>query len=103
MLEQLEGLADRFDELESLLASPELYSDPARAAALLREQKELAPIIEAYRTYADAVQTQSDALELSEDSDPEVRAMAQEELAAARADIERLEGELRILLLPKDE
>ena len=103
MLEQLEALADRFDELESLLASPELYSDPARAAALLREQKELAPIIEAYRAYAEAVRTQADAIELAEDSDPEVRAMAQEELTAARADMERLEGELRILLLPKDE
>ena len=56
MLEKLEGLADRYDELESLLASPELYEDPSRAAALAKEQSNLQPIITAYRAYCDACQ-----------------------------------------------
>ena len=104
MLEKLEGLADRFDELQALLASPDLYSDPARAAQLLREQKELTPIITAYRRYAAAVQEQNDALELLDEAggDAELRAMAQESLNTSRSEIDRLEQELKILLLPHD-
>ena len=104
MLEKLEGLADRFDELEGLLATPDLYNDPARAAQLLKEQKELTPIITAYRTYAAATQEERDALELLDEagSDAELRAMAQEALASSRASMEQLEQELKLLLLPHD-
>ena len=104
MLEKLEGLADRFDELQELLASPDLYNDPSRAAQLLREQKELTPIITAYRQYAAAVQEQKDALELLDEAggDAELRAMAQESLNTSRSEIDRLEQELKILLLPHD-
>ncbi len=104
MLEKLEGLADRFDELESLLAAPDLYQDPARAAQLLREQKELTPIIQTYRRYADAVQEQRDAREMLDDAeaDAELRAMAQEALLASRDVMEQLEEELTLLLLPHD-
>ncbi|MDD6610868.1 MAG: peptide chain release factor 1 [Clostridiales bacterium] len=104
MLEKLEGLADRYDELESLLASPELYEDPSRAAALAKEQSNLQPIITAYRAYCDACQEETDARELLEEagSDPELRALAQETLSASREAMEQLEQELKILLLPKD-
>ena len=104
MLNKLEGLADRFDELESLLASPSLYDDPARAAALAKEQSELQPIITAYRQYAAAKQETQDALELLNDSDTDadMRALAQESLQTSREESERLEQELKLLLLPKD-
>ena len=104
MLNKLEGLADRFDELESLLASPSLYDDPARAAALAKEQSELQPIITAYRQYSAAKQETEEALELLNDSDTDadMRALAQESLQTSRAQSERLEQELKLLLLPKD-
>lgn len=104
MLEKLEGLSDRYDELEGLLSSPDLYSDPSRAAQLLREQKELTPIVRAYRQYAAAVQEQNDALELLDEAegDAELRAMAQESLSSSREEIERLTQELKVLLLPHD-
>lgn len=105
MLDKLEGLADRYDELDSLLASPTLYDDPARAAALAKEQSDLQPIIEAYRAYAAAQRDAADAQELLDEAgaDAEMRALAQETLQASRADIEQLEEQLKILLLPKDE
>ncbi|MGM9617183.1 peptide chain release factor 1 [Butyricicoccus sp.] len=104
MLEKLEGLADRYDELESLLASPELYEDPSRAAALAKEQSNLEPIITAYRRYRSACQEEADARELLEEAggDPELRALAQETLSASRETMEQLEQELKLLLLPKD-
>ena len=104
MLEKLEGLADRYDELESLLASPELYEDPSRAAALAKEQSNLEPIITAYRRYRSACQEEADARELLEEAggDPELRAWAQETLSVSRETMEQLEQELKLLLLPKD-
>lgn len=104
MLEKLEGLADRYDELESLLASPELYEDPSRAAALAKEQSNLQPIIAAYRKYCSACREEMDAKELLEEAgnDPELKALAQETLSVSRESIEQLEQELKILLLPKD-
>lgn len=105
MLEKLEGLADRYDELESLLASPELYDDPQRAAALAKEQSDLQPIMTAYRQYRAACADERDAQELLAEAggDAELRALAQETLSSSRAQMEQLEGELKILLLPKDE
>lgn len=105
MLEKLERLADRYDELGELLSSPTLYDDPPRAAALAKEQSELQPIIAAYRRYSAAQQAAADARDLLGDAggDAELRALAQEELASSRAESERLEEELRLLLLPKDE
>lgn len=104
MLEKLEELADRYDELESLLASPELYEDPSRAAALAKEQSNLEPIITAYRRYRSACQEEADARELLEEAggDPELRALAQETLSVSRETMEQLEQELKLLLLPKD-
>ena len=88
------------DELEARLSEPGLYDDPDRAAKLLRERNELAPIVEAFRAYERAKQAQMDALDML--SDPDMKELAQEELQQAKADMARLEDELKILLLPKD-
>lgn len=61
MLEKLEGLADRYDELENQLASPNLYDDPERAAALTKEHRNLQPILKTYRAYQTACQDEQDA------------------------------------------
>ncbi len=100
MFEKLNALAQRMDELEARLSEPGLYDDPDRAAKLLRERNELEPIVAAFRAYERAKQAQADALEML--SDPDMKELAQEELQQAKADMARLEEELKILLLPKD-
>ncbi len=100
MFDKLDALEVRLSELESRISAPDLYDDPENAAKLLREQGELAPIVEAYRAYKRAQRTIADATEMLSDS--ELREMAQDELAAAKADEARLEAELKLLLLPRD-
>ena len=100
MFDKLEALETRLEELESRLAAPDLYDDPANAAKLLRERNNLEPIVAAFREYKAAQRTLADAEEML--SDPELREMAQEELAAAKGDIERLSAQLKVLLLPRD-
>ena len=100
MFEKLKALSQRMDELEVRLSEPGLYDDPDNAAKLLRERNELEPIVTAYRAYCAAQQQQADALEML--SDPDMKELAQEELQQAKADLARLEDELKILLLPRD-
>ncbi len=85
----------RYQELEARLAANETYSDPELVSRLNREQRELEPLVTAYRGLCRAQSDLAEAEELL--SDPEMR-----ELAQAREDIERLEREIKILLLPKD-
>ena len=100
MFEKLNALSQRMDELEARLAEPGLYDDPGRAAKILKERNELEPIVQAFRAYRDAQRAQDEALEML--SDPEMKELAQEELQQAKADLARLEEELKVLLLPKD-
>ena len=100
MLDKLQALALRREDLEAQLADPAVYGDGAKLQAINRELKELGPVVEAYQAYRQAADRRAEAESLLHD--PELREMAQEELAEARADLERLEEELKILLLPKD-
>ena len=61
MLEKLAGIEERFCAIEARLSSPDLYHDPAEAAKLLKEQKELTPVVDAYRAYRRAEQTERNA------------------------------------------
>lgn len=100
MFDKLDAMINRFEELEARLSAPDLYDDPALAAKLLQERGDLEPIVTAYQAYRHAVDQRREAEEML--ADPELRELAQEELAAAKQDIPRLEEELKILLLPKD-
>ena len=100
MLEKLKAIEERLAEVERLLFDPAVYGDRDRLTALSREQKELTPVVACYRAYLRAQDTAREAEEML--SDPELRALAQEELAGARADMERLQEELKRLLLPRD-
>lgn len=100
MLEKLKAIEQRLTEVEQQLSDPAVYGDRERLTALSREQKELTPVVECYRAYLRAQDTAREAEEML--SDPELRALAQEELAGARADMERLQEELKRLLLPRD-
>lgn len=100
MLDKLAAIEAKYSQIEARLAAPETYGDPAQVAKLNKEQNELAPVVETYRQYlrAQAQKEESEALL----SDPEMKELAQEEFHQAKADLERLEQELQILLLPKD-
>jgi len=100
MLDKLQAVANRFEELCARSEQPDFYNDPKKAAAILRERNDLEPIIEAYHAYNQAVRDMEDAQELM--SDPEMKELCQETFQIAKEEKERLFKELQILLLPKD-
>lgn len=100
MLEKLAAIEAKYSQIEARLAAPETYDDPAAVARLNKEQNELSPVVETYRSYLAARERLAQAEELL--SDPEMRELAQEELLQTNAELERLEGQLQLLLLPKD-
>ena len=100
MLNKLQAVANRFEELCAKSEQPDFYNDPKKAAKLLREKNDLEPIVEAFKAYRKAESDMADALELM--SDPEMKDLAQEEFNEAKAAKEELFEKLQILLLPKD-
>ena len=100
MQDNLKSIELRYQELEARLAANETYSDPELVSRLNREQKELEPLVTAYRALCKAQSALADGSELL--SDPEMKELAQQEVAQAKEDIARLEREIKILLLPKD-
>ena len=100
MLNKLQAVSNRFEELCAKSEQPDFYADPKQAAKLLREKNDLEPIVEAFHAYQQADTAMSDALDLM--SDPEMKEMAQEEYSAAKTAKEALFDKLQILLLPKD-
>ena len=102
MLHKLEQIKDKYLAMEARMADPSVLSDPAAYSALMREYKKLTPIMEAYEAYMRAEQNVQDALELLESGDPELKEMAQEELAAAKQTKAALEQQLKLLLRPRN-
>ena len=100
MFEKLKGIRNQYEELQRRMEEPETYADPSVYARCDREARELAPLAEAYTAYEKACADMDSALELMNDA--EMRELAQEEFQQAKADKERLEKEIRILLLPRD-
>ncbi len=100
MLDKLRAIANRLEAIITQMEDPATYADPDLLRRLTREQKELEPVAEAYRAFEQAEADLASAQELL--SDPEMKEMAQEEMQAAKAEMERLREELKILLLPRD-
>lgn len=100
MLEKLEAVSSRYEELCAKSEQPDFYADPQKAAKLLREKNDLEPIVADYTAYNRAQQEMDDAEELM--SDPEMKELCQQTYSDAKAEKERLYRELQILLLPKD-
>ena len=100
MLEKLIAIEEKYSSLEARMQEPEVYSDPALYARLAREQKEIQPVVEAYRKYVKAQHDMEGARELM--SDPDFKDMAQEEYDSAQEQMRQLEDDIRILLLPRD-
>jgi len=100
MLEKLKLIEEKYVDLETRMQQPEVYSDSTAYTKLAKEQKEIAPVVEAYRRYIKCEQDAKDALELM--SDPDFKDFAQDEYQEAKAEMEKIEEEIKLLLLPKD-
>ncbi|MEF9916434.1 MAG: peptide chain release factor 1 [Lachnospiraceae bacterium] len=103
MFDKLEDLLIRFEEIMGELNEPDVVNNQDRFRKLMKEQNDLTPIVEAYREYKESKQTIEESLQmLDEESDAEMRELLKEELNGAKARVEELEIEMKILLLPKD-
>ncbi len=103
MFDRLEDLVRRYEELMLELNDPSIANDQDRFRRLMKEQSDLAPIVETFQEYKKSKETVEDSLMiLEEENDEEMRELAKEELNDAKARIEELEKQLKILLLPKD-
>ena len=103
MLEKLKQLENKYLELSARAEQPDFYADPARAAKFLKEQRELEPIVTAYRAWRTCAQNMDDALAMmAGEQDEALKALCQEEYQENKARREELEQQLKLLLLPRD-
>ena len=103
MFDRLDDILIHYEEVMQELNEPNVTENQTRFRKLMKEQADLAPIVEAYKAYKQAKQDIEDSLALlEEESDEEMRELAKEELSDAKKRVEELEQELKILLLPKD-
>lgn len=103
LLERLESLERRYEELNQLLGDPEVISDPARLEPLAKEHAELAEIVSKYRELKNCTKELEETIKLLEDSpDPELEVLAREEKEGLERRREQLFKELKLILMPKD-
>ena len=102
ILEKLDNLQDRYDEVGALLSDAEIISDQNRFRELSKEYAELEPVVKCFSDYQQIQENIEEAKALLKDGDADMREMAQEELKDGEAQLEPLEDELQRLLLPKD-
>ncbi|HZI20533.1 MAG TPA: peptide chain release factor 1 [Pyrinomonadaceae bacterium] len=103
MLEKLEQIEARYEALTAELSSPEVFSDQANYAKVSKQHRSLGEVVQKYRAWRQAKDELAGARELLESSDDdEMRELARAEMTELEAQLERLEEELRLLLLPRD-
>ena len=103
MFDKLDDLLIRFEELLNELGEPGVTDNQEHFQKLMKEQSDLQPIVDTYREYKKNKETIQDSLSmLEEEKDEDMREMLKEELSEAKKNVEELEHELKILLLPKD-
>lgn len=102
-LEKLEGLVSRFEEVATLITDPAVIADQERYVKLTREYKDLSDIMDARKRYIACLNGISEAKDmLANESDPEMKEMAREELAVNEEEQPKIEEEIKMLLVPKD-
>jgi peptide chain release factor 1 len=103
MLERLEKVRERYEEITRLLSDPEIISDQDRYRTLSKEHSDLTPLMRAYDAYRKARADLSGLREITEtSSDPEMKGLAYAEMEETKAKVAALEEELKVLLIPKD-
>ena len=102
MFERLNGVKERFLEIEKRLSDPDVIKDRQAYQGLVREHAELNKVVSVFNAYQKTLKGIEDSTDLLQDDDPEIKSLAREELAALNQNKMRLEDDLRKLLLPKD-
>lgn len=103
MFDRLEDLLIKYQEIMDALNDPDVVNDQGRFRALMKEQNDLGEIVEKYNEYKETKKNIEESLEiLEEEKDEELRELAKEELSESRGQLEKIEEELKILLIPKD-
>jgi peptide chain release factor 1 len=102
MFDRLEQLEERYKELEKDLADPAVIGDQQRFQKTAKQHRDMEPVIERYREYKQVQTGISDAKVMLAETDPDIRAMAQEELTALEGRLPEIEEQLKIMLLPRD-
>lgn len=102
LLEKLDGLVSRFDEIGTLITDPNVIADQKRYVKLTKEYKDLSEIMKARKEYMQCLNGLSEARLMMNENDPELREMAREEMAACETRIPELEEEIKLLLVPAD-
>ena len=102
LLQRLDTLRDRFEELSALLSDAEVISDQNRFRAYSKDYAELEPTVKCYGQWRKTQDDLEEARSLLKDSDPDIRAMAEDDAALCASALAELESELNLLLLPKD-
>lgn len=102
LVTKLEVLTDRHEEVSALLGDAETISDQNRFRDLSREYSELEAVVTCYASYSQVQSDIDEARLMLDDSDPEIKGMAQEELDSSEEKLASLEGQLQTLLLPRD-
>lgn len=100
--QRLDSFSDRFEELAMLLSDPEVINDQQRFRDYSREYSELEELVAAWKRYLEVENSIAEAEQLSRDSDPEMRELAEMEILDGREQLEALDVELKRLLIPKD-
>ena len=99
---KLDQLLERYDDLAALLSDSETIADQNLYRGYSKEYAEIEPVVLCYRRYEQTDAELAEARLMASDSDPEIRAMADDELQKLEADITTLDSELQRLLLPQD-
>ncbi|MEZ5590158.1 MAG: peptide chain release factor 1 [Gammaproteobacteria bacterium] len=102
MLAKLEQLEARYEEVQALLSDPGIINDQDQFRALSKEYAQLEPVAKAFATYRQAQDNLASAQEMARDSDPELRALAEDEISVQEQQLEQLERELKLHLIPSD-
>lgn len=99
---KLESLAERLEEINHLLSSPEVINEQNKFRALSQEHAQLTPVVNCFKDYTSTTTDFNEAKRMLEDDDKDMREMAKEEFKDAKEQLEKLEDELQILMLPTD-
>ena len=99
---KLENLCERYDEIAALLSEPEIQGNQNKFRSLSQEYAQINPLVDCYKRYQQTLESLASAKEMANDSDPELREMAKEEISDAENQLDAIEHDLQVLLLPKD-
>jgi peptide chain release factor 1 len=102
MFDKLQGVENRFTEIETLLSDPKIVQDQDAYQKYVREHAELNKVVTVFRQFKQIVLDIKESQDLLKDGDPEIKDLAQDEIVVLSAEKEKLEAELKMLLLPRD-